>query len=102
MLWICRIPFGISMGYPSRSGDSLDKWDIPLNKKQKGPMGYPSGRYAREPVGKKSAGLNVFETLSPPYRFIIDYPTFPYEKRSKSTDKCDESSSRFAVNPSQG
>lgn len=90
------------MGYPSRSGDPTDKWDIPLNKKKKSPLGYPSGGLVREPVGKKSAVLNVFETLSPPYRFIIDYPTFPYEKRSKSTDKCNESSSRFAVNPSQG
>ena len=90
------------MGYPSRSGDSMDKWDIPLNKKKKCPLGYPSGGLVREPAGKKSAALNVFETLSPPYRFIIDYPTFPYEKRSKSTDKCIESSSRFAVNPSQG
>ena len=90
------------MGYPSRIGDSTDKWDIPLNKKKKSPLGYPSGGLVREPVGKKSAVLNVFETLSPPYRFIIDYPTFPYEKRSKTTDKGDESSSRFAVNPSQG
>ena len=81
------------MGYPSRSGDSTDKWDIPLNNKKKSPLGYPSGGLVREPVGKKSAVLNVFETLSPPYRFIIDYPT---------TDKCNESSSRFAVNPSQG
>ena len=50
------------------------------------PMGYPIEKERTDSQRAKNAVGNVFETQSPPYRLHIDYPTFPYKKRSKSTD----------------
>ena len=49
-------------------------------------MEYPIEKESIDSERAKNTVENVFETQSPPYRLHIDYPTFPYKKRSKSTD----------------
>ena len=62
------------------SRTNAPQWDIPLRKNGQTPKERTDSERAKNTVE------NVFETQSPPYRLHIDYPTFPYKKRSKSTD----------------